>query len=160
MSDMTNAIVGQLMNVTLETIQTVDVAVYRFFNAYAGSWLLDHIAGFEEDNNLIKGGLFMAAYTSLWFCKTADQERRRRKIIAIFVGVIISLAVCRTIADIAPFRIRPMFDPSIPRTPAAFAVAPNMESWSSFPSDTAAYFLGLAIGLAHLWRRYASAFIF
>lgn len=32
-----------------------------------------------------------------------------------------------------------------------------MESWSSFPSDTAAYFFALAFGLAYLVRRYSAS---
>jgi undecaprenyl-diphosphatase len=147
------------MNELIDITRSIDISVYRFFQAYAGQWPLDHIAGFEEDNNLIKGGFFLAAYIYVWFRKGSDQEKNRRVTIAILTGTMVALMVCRAIADLAPFRIRPMFDPAIPHASYAFEVAPNMESWSSFPSDTAAFFFALAIGLAHLLRRYTAPLI-
>jgi membrane-associated phospholipid phosphatase len=142
------------MNVLLEGIRSVDLSVYRFVNGYAGQWLLDRLAAFEEQNNLFKGGLFIGGYAFLWFRSGADREERRRKIIVIFTGTMLALLVSRTIADLAPFRIRPMFDPGISHHPYSVSVMANMENWSSFPSDTAAYFFALAFGLAYLLRRY------
>jgi undecaprenyl-diphosphatase len=68
----------------------------------------------------------------------------------------LALLVSRTIADIAPFRIRPMYEMGISHHPHSFSVTGNMEDWSSFPSDTAAYFFALAFGLAYLQRRYTA----
>jgi len=48
-------------------IRNVDVFVYRFLNGFAGNQWLDHIANFEENSNLLKGGLFLAAYWYVWF---------------------------------------------------------------------------------------------
>jgi membrane-associated phospholipid phosphatase len=136
------------MNVFLHQIRSVDLIVYHFLNGYAGQWLLDRLASFEEHNNLFKGGLFLAAYAFLWFRGGADREQRRRRIVTIFAGTMLALLVSRTIADIAPFRIRPMFEPGISHIPYSISIMGNMESWSSFPSDTAAYFFALAFGLA------------
>jgi membrane-associated phospholipid phosphatase len=137
-----------------QAIRSVDVSVFHFLNGYAGNWLLDRFASFEENNNLFKGGLFLAMYVYLWFRIGPDEERRRKTIIAILIGTLLTLVVSRAIADLAPFRIRPMSDPSISSHPYSFPTSPNMENWSSFPSDTAAYFSALAFGLAYLLRRY------
>jgi membrane-associated phospholipid phosphatase len=136
----------------LQTIRSFDISVYRFLNAYAGNRVLDRLAGFEENDNLLKGGIFFAMYVYLWFRAGPRQEERRRTIVAILAGTILALIVSRAIADFAPFRVRPMFGP---HRPYALPVSLNMENWSSFPSDTAAYFCALAYGLANLSRRCA-----
>jgi undecaprenyl-diphosphatase len=144
------------MHVLLDAIRSADLSVYHFLNAYAGRKVLDLLAAFEEENSLLKGGLFFAAYAYLWFRKGSDREDRRRVIIASFVGIILAVVVSRTIADSIPFRIRPMYEPTIFDRPHAFAIVGNMEKWSSFPSDTAAYFAAMAFGLAYLRRRWGA----
>jgi membrane-associated phospholipid phosphatase len=148
------------MNVLVHAIGSLDLRVYHFLNGYAGHWLLDRLAAFEEDNNLFKGGLFLAVYAYLWFRICPEREKRRRAIIAIFTGTMAALLVSRTIADIAPFRMRPMYDPGIFRHAHSFSIMGNMENWSSFPSDTAAYFFALAFGLAYLLRRYSALMLY
>jgi membrane-associated phospholipid phosphatase len=136
----------------LQTIRSFDLSVYHFLNAYAGNRILDRLAAFEENDNLLKGGIFFAMYVHFWFGRGPNQDKQRRAIIAILIGTVMALVVSRTIADLAPFRIRPMFGP---HHPYAFPISLNMENWSSFPSDTAAYFFALSYGLAHLSRRCA-----
>jgi undecaprenyl-diphosphatase len=141
------------MTAVLDAIQSVDLSVYHFLNGYAGHRLLDHFAGFEETNQLFKGGLFLTAYVYLWFRMDPDRRKRRRMIVAVLAGTLLALAVCRIVADVAPFRARPMYNASIYHHPYSFPIRPNMEDWSSFPSDHAAYFFALAYGLAYLLRR-------
>jgi membrane-associated phospholipid phosphatase len=140
------------MNVLLQAIRSVDIGVYHFLNGYAGNWFLDRVVSHEEAANILKGGLFLALYAYVWFRGGTDQRKRRSEIVAILTGTLLTLAVTRLIADLAPFRVRPMY---FPHRPHSFPIALNMENWSSFPSDTAAYFIALAYGLAHLMRRYA-----
>lgn len=130
----------------------MDIGVYHFLNGYAGNWFLDRIVSHEEAGNLLKGGLFLALYAYLWFRVDTDQRTRRSEIIAIIAGALLTLVVSRLIANLAPFRLRPMY---LPHRPYAYPITLNMENWSSFPSDTAAYFIALAYGLAHFMRRYA-----
>jgi membrane-associated phospholipid phosphatase len=141
------------MSDLLQLIRSFDLSAYHFLNGFAGNWLLDRLANFEENNNLLKGGFFFALYGYCWFRMGPDQEKQRREIITILTGTLLALIVGRTIADLAPFRMRPMF--ALPHRAYSIAIAPNMENWSSFPSDNAAYFFALAYGLAHLMRRYA-----
>jgi hypothetical protein len=48
-----------------------------------------------------------------------------------------------------------MFELSLPHQAYSFPIARNMENWSSFPSDTSAYFFALGFGLIHLLRRHS-----
>jgi undecaprenyl-diphosphatase len=143
------------MIVLVATIQKVDEVIFHFLNGFAGRPWLDYLANFEENDNLLKGGLFLAAYWYLWFRSCPEQERRRRTIVAILAGSLLALVAARVIADIAPFRVRPMFDLRLEHHAYSFPVSPKLVHWSSFPSDNATFFFGLAFGLAYLWRRLA-----
>lgn len=141
----------------LSAVHHLDVSVYTFLNSFAGDPLLDRIVAEEEGNNLLKGGVFMALYWREWFRPGPQQDDRRRSIVAIIFGTLGIIAVARLLASMFPFRLRPMFDPLITHIPFAVPIAPNMENWSAFPSDTAAYFFALAFGMFFLRRRTAIA---
>jgi len=143
------------MSVLLQVIQNIDLIIYRFFNGFAGNRLLDYLASFEENDHLIKGGLILAIYWYLWFRASSDQNRRRRAIIAIVIGALLALIASRTIANFAPYRVRPMYDLHLQHHPYAFPVSAALVNWSAFPSDTATFFFALAFGLAYLSRRLA-----
>lgn len=154
------------MSILLQMIQHVDVVVYQFLNGFAGNRFLNHFASFEESNMLVKGGLFLAMYWYLWFRAGSDQDKRRKTIIAIVVGALFAVIASRVIADLAPHRIRPMYDVHLQHHPYAFPISYYLVNWSSFPSDNSTYFFGLAFGLACLSRRlgiaallYAAAWI-
>ena len=66
-----------------------------------------------------------------------------------------ALVVARLLANFAPFRIRPIFDPGLSYRPYSVPMSRNLESWSAFPSDTATFFAALAYGLGYLSRRLA-----
>lgn len=142
------------MNTLLQMISRVDLSVYTLLNARAGNYFLDHFMAFAESNHLFKGGVFLALYWYLWFRADAQQDWRRMTIIKILAGSLLALIASRAVADLAPFRIRPMY--GVPSRPFSFPVSPDMENWSSFPSDTAAYFSALAYGLSQLARRWAA----
>jgi len=143
------------MSLVLHALRGIDLSIYHCLSGIAGNWFFDRLASQEEANNLLKGGIFFAVYCYLWFRIDRDQPRRRRAIIAILIAAILAIIVTRTVASIAPYRVRPMFDPSLQHPSYSIPYAPNIENWSSFPSDTAAYFFALAFGVAYLLRRLA-----
>lgn len=143
------------MNGLLQAIRSVDLKIYHSFGFFAGNRVLDHLASREEGNNLLKGGIFFAMYWYLWFRIGPDLAKRRKAIIAIVIGSMLAIIVARTIAYITPFRVRPMYDATIAHLSYSIPMSPNLENWSAFPSDTAAYFFALAFGLAYLLRRLA-----
>ena len=71
------------------------------------------------------------------------------------MATFLTLAVSRLIAFSLPFHIRPMYNPTLVHHPFSVRFVPNLENWSAFPSDTAAYFFALAFGVAYLARRLA-----
>src|SRR5580704_16132106 len=140
------------INILLQLIRNVDIGIYHFLNGFAGNPLLNYFVSFEENDKLFKGGLFLALYWGLWFCPGLDRDKRRKAIIAILAGALFAVIACRVIADLTPHRIRPMYDAHLQHHPYLFPLTPNLVDWSSFPSDTAAYFFALAFGIACLSR--------
>lgn len=143
------------MIVILQTIHSFDVSLYYFLTGFAGNATLDRFASFEEGSSLLKGGFFMAMYWAVWFGPGPDQRKRRRSTLAVLAGALLALLASRTLADLAPYRLRPMFDPQVQHHAYSFAISPRLVDWSSFPSDHAAFFFALAFGLAYLSRRLA-----
>jgi undecaprenyl-diphosphatase len=133
-------------------IHQVDVRLYLFLNGFAGDWALDRLVAEEETNQLLKGGLFLALYWRAWFRPDPAQGQRRRRLVVAAAATLSALAAARMLATMMPFRIRPMFEQGLRHVPFAVPIQPNMEAWSSFPSDTATYFFALAIGLAYVER--------
>jgi len=138
-----------------QAIHNIDLSIYHFLSGLAGNWILDRVASQEESNDLLKGGIFFAAYWYLWFRRDSNRDIRRRSIIAIIIAAPLAIIAARTIAFLAPFRLRPIYDHTLVHPLYSIPATGNIENWSSFPSDTAAYFFALAFGLVYLLRRFA-----
>lgn len=143
------------MNQLVQAIRGVDVYVYCCLGHFAGNPFFDRLARHEEANNLLKGGVFFAAFWYLWSRVDSEQSERRKSVVAIVIGAAVAILVARTVALIAPFRMRPLYDPILPHFSFSIPISMNLENWSSFPSDTAAYFFALAFGIAYHLRRLA-----
>jgi undecaprenyl-diphosphatase len=143
------------MGSALHYIRTADVKTYYFLSRFAKDWILARLAGTEERNDLIKGGIYFACCWHLWFRSDAGQEKRRRAVTSILIAAVFSIVVTRFIAFITPFRLRPMYDPALVHASFPIEIHYNLMHWSSFPSDSAAYFCALAFGIAYLSRRLA-----
>jgi undecaprenyl-diphosphatase len=133
-------------------IHKADVAVYTYLNSFAGGDILDRVVREEEGNQLIKGGVFLASYWYFWFRPGPRQKQQRVQILTLILALLASIVAARILADILPFRVRPMFDHALPHGTFAVPISPDMENWSAFPSDMAAYFVGLAVGVFLLSR--------
>jgi undecaprenyl-diphosphatase len=141
-------------------IEHFDVLLFHAVNSWCGNWTLDRLAAFEESNQFFKGGLLLAAYWWFWFAgRNPEREATRRRIIAVLIGVFLGLALARTLAVLLPFRVRPMYVDGIGYHSPSLQFPMDMESWSSFPSDMATYFFGLAFGLYGLSRRVGVFFL-
>jgi membrane-associated phospholipid phosphatase len=138
----------------MHAIHHVDVAVYLFLIRFAHNLWLNRLSDFEEQALLFKGGLFFIPFWYFWFEPGPKQRDRRKLILPILASALIALVASRAIADIGPYRVRPVADPSVPHVVYSMEIDRNLENWSAFPSDTATFFFALAFGLAQLSRRW------
>ncbi len=135
-----------------------DLAIFHAINGYCGrSWMLDHLLGSLQGNNLIGGGLYLATFWALWFDPAKDQVRRREMLIMLLFAVVLSLIANRLLSVMLPFRSRPMFNPgSGYRAPLYDEHEPpgyDLEDWSSFPSDNGTYYFAMITGFWLFSRR-------
>ena len=134
-------------------LQQFDLFLFHAVNSWCGNWLLDRMAKFEEWDQLTKGVAILTIYWWFWFAGPEKRrETNRRQIVGALLGVLIALILARALADVLPERVRPMYDPNVGYLPPSLSIDMNLENWSSFPSDTAAFFLGLAFGILQLSR--------
>ena len=131
-----------------------DAGIIHFLNSFSRkSPLLDHVVSFLGDSNLLKGGIIVALLWMLWLQPSAEIARRRRAILSTLAGCAVAILAARLLAGLLPFRDRPMNDVEFSfLTP--FGYDPHaLEGWSSFPSDHAALFFGLAAGFFPLSKK-------
>ena len=134
-----------------------DASIMRFINGYA------HISPFFDtfiytimSNDLVKGGFIMSLVWFVWFKNNNEELRNRRReiIIATIIGTMLGVLIVRGVEHLTVFRLRPILNPEIQFT-IPYGISENMlamwrETWynsTSFPSDHAALFYGLATGL-------------
>lgn len=148
---------SHLLQAALAALARLDLGLFHAINGWCGLSPLDYAAWFAQGDDLIKGGILMAAYWWLWFAP-ASRYDNRPKIMAALFGALLSLLIARALAWSLPFRIRPMYATGIDYHPPVIRgfggiYGLNMEDWSSFPSDQAAIFFGLAYGLWSISRQ-------
>jgi undecaprenyl-diphosphatase len=139
----------------------LDFAIFHYLNSFAGRWYaLDLFFAMQEDNNLLKGALFIAGFVWFWCRPAPGREQYRIAIINTMPSVFIALVLNRTLAISLPFRQRPMYDPTIPFNDphVDVVVRYNLENWTSFPSDTATFFFAMVAGFWLISRRAAIAY--
>lgn len=141
------------MQTLLRLIYGVDISVYSWLSTFHGNWFLDRMASHLEGNNLFKSGLMISLYWYFWFREGQDQRERRNTILTILIGTLAGLVVAREVASLAPFRVRPMYDPNLQQHSFSIPISSTFVNWSSFPSDHAAYLGALGFGLIRLCRR-------
>jgi undecaprenyl-diphosphatase len=128
-----------------------DLMLFHAVNRFTGRWYaLDWAAAAVQDNDLLKGAPFVAAFVWFWFRRSERQGERRTVIVATLPAMLLALVLNRTIAVLMPFRVRPAADPSVLVNPPLPGVTLNfdLENWSSFPSDHATFFFAM---VASLW---------
>lgn len=127
-------------------LNDLDRSIFQTINGFCGhSVVLDHIADRLEDFRL-KGLALALTFGALWFQNIESLARRRQTLILLLVSIVFSLVIARLLADLLPFRVRPMFALGIEYRAPLFQVQPYFENWSSFPSDIAAVVFSAATG--------------
>src|ERR1700722_19696343 len=139
-------------------MNSFDDAILRFFNQFTQrSEALDSGIRLLSSNLLFKGGLAMAVIWWLWFSsQDAEKEKRIRTCLLVcLAATMASLAFARAVAANFPFRLRPMYQTEWFQRPIGLTAEDEtgLERGSSFPSDHAALFFGLATGIFLVSRR-------
>jgi undecaprenyl-diphosphatase len=132
---------------------SIDISILAFLNTFAHrSGAVDHFIGLIAHTPLFKGGMAMALLWWGWFRGEGDHLQRRQSILATLLGCMAALAVARALALAVPFRLRPVHT-SVLAFQLPYGASPEtLIGWSSFPSDHAALFAGLATGMLWLSR--------
>lgn len=131
-----------------------DSGILSFLNSFAHRWFaLDATVGLIATNTLFKGGLIAALIWWAWFRPSANQELDREYLGCGMFTAFLSLLVARTLAELLPYRERPLHTPAL-HFQMPYASNENMLiHWSSFPSDHAALFSALSLSIFFVSRR-------
>jgi len=111
------------------------------------------IAGFA----FFKGLAPLAVMCAMWFKPGQSLEHRREMVIAILFAAFVAFVAGRLLAAFLPFRPRPVDAVALHATfPVASRPDDHRRLWSSFPSDHAALWMAVAVGI-FLVRRWIGA---
>jgi undecaprenyl-diphosphatase len=134
-------------------MNSFDQSILLGLNAYAGqSRVFDSVMAFFSVADIAKGGVFCVVIWWLWFARQTRTEQKRDMLIAMMCAVP-AIAIARSIALLATFRPRPFAQPEL-HFVVPYAVEPeSLLDWSAFPSDHAAMFMAIAVGLIFVNRR-------
>jgi undecaprenyl-diphosphatase len=134
------------MESILDYLSSIDLDVFQALNGWSGrNAFLDYTVTRLDDVRL-KSLAFIGTFGALWFQRTKAQGRQRETLILLFVAILASLTIARTVANLLPFHIRPMFTQGIGYRAPLAELQPYFENWSSFPSDTAAVIFAMTTG--------------
>ena len=141
----------------------LDLALMHWVNHFVGRWpwfdvAVYHVSGSE----FLKG---IAIVTVYWYFlfenakhETEQEETETRAtLLTVLILVVPAMVVARALAGMLPYRERPFFDPAL-----HFQWPYNVNSdqfirWSSFPSDHAALFAALVMGIFFYSKRVGAA---
>lgn len=134
-------------------VMHADDAMLRWLNSGFGRWpVLDHAMSALIKAPTLKFGLFMVLLVWLWFSPGSQRLRARQVAIATVLSGLIGLTLARVLALLLPFRDRPFARVELGLVmPPGYA--PDLRTWSAFPSDHAVVAFALATGLWLVSRR-------
>ncbi|SAK84510.1 PA-phosphatase like phosphoesterase [Caballeronia temeraria] len=118
-------------------------------SSFAFTHAVNAIAGFY----FVKGLVPLAVLVAIWFQPGETQQWRRETVVAALCAGLAAFLLGRLLALTLPFRLRPLYDPSVHLSfPVADVTGEAMRLWSSFPSDHAALWMAIAVGIFFVWR--------
>ena len=117
------------------------------------SGVFAHAVGVIAEFSLFKGLLPLAVLWAMWFKPGKALLHRREMIVATLSAALLSFVVGRLPAFLLPFRLRPVYDASLHLAfPLASQAGNHLRLWSSFPSDHAALWMSIALGILLVCR--------
>ncbi|HEY2257062.1 MAG TPA: phosphatase PAP2 family protein [Variovorax sp.] len=139
-------------------VTAIDLWAIRFLNSYAGvSHRFDAFMVSIAYNGLFKAGPLLVAFWALWFARDPlRQQYRRARIISALAAACFAAAVSVGVTHVLPLRRRPLIEPQLDFVLPFGMGAEGWDRISSLPSDHAAMFFALAIGMCVVSRRWGS----
>jgi undecaprenyl-diphosphatase len=132
-------------------MNSFDKSILLWLNSFVGRWPhLDLILVQFQQNDLLKGAVFIALFWYLWFSPAADKNatlQRQQKLFSAICAVVVGILVARSMADLLPFRPRPLTNPDLHLAMPGDAPPRLLATWSAFPSDHAVVWFALAVGI-------------
>ena len=119
-----------------------DYAAMHLLNHFAGRSVLFDDAMYFLTRDMFSSVLLISMVVYTWF--QTDEMKRRA---AILSGVLLSFAAgmfSRILQLVLPTHLRPLHDPELHFTAPMYVDSHVLNHWSSFPSDHAAIYFGLA----------------
>ncbi|HSB95739.1 MAG TPA: phosphatase PAP2 family protein [Spongiibacteraceae bacterium] len=133
-----------------------DKSILLFLNGFVGRWPhLDLILVQFQQNDLLKGAIFIALFWYLWFSPAVDANanlQRRQKLFGAICAVVVGILVARSMADLLPFRLRPLANPDLHLSMPGDVPPTLLATWSAFPSDHAVVWFALAVAICLVHR--------
>jgi len=116
------------------------------------SWTFDTLVFLLAQNSILKTGLIMALLGWTWFRRT-DSTQARTTLVFGLIASCVGVLVNRLLSLMVPFRVRPLRSAVIDFVVPQSVNPQTLLSWSSFPSDNATLFFGLALSIYLVSRR-------
>jgi undecaprenyl-diphosphatase len=130
-----------------------DLGLFHLVNGAAGHPWFDELVREVAGNMFPRVVVLAIPYIFLWFAH--DDEESRSRLIAGLFGPLLAILIARGVSLLFPFELRPMFDAASGYHMTGDVRGVDLENYSSFPSDTAAYSIAFTLGLWSV-NRFAS----
>ncbi len=131
-----------------------DAEIIHFINQFSHISKTIDLAFLQfGNNNLVKGGVIVTLFWWLWFKSKHSNLLGCKYIISSLVSCIFAIAIARALALILPFRTRPLHVDGLEFTRPHGVYAGSLQDWSAFPSDHAALFFALSMGMFFISKK-------
>jgi undecaprenyl-diphosphatase len=139
--------------VILKYMPNFDTTIETYLTNLHFSPLANLLMRAVTDMYTFRGLVLIPILWWIWFEPGERREWQREIVIATIASGLLALVAGRLLADLLPFRIRPVFDTELHLhfAPSSLDDA-RLSRWSSFPSDHAMLWMAVATGIFIVWR--------
>jgi undecaprenyl-diphosphatase len=124
-----------------------DHILMTYINQYSqNSPVFDNTVAFIASHNFLKSGILIALLWWAWF-KQDKQQQARLTIVITIVCCFAAMLLAKMLEFTTPFRARPIHETALHFLIPFGQYPAALDNFSSFPSDHAALFFALAVGL-------------
>ena len=141
----------------MHLVERADAAMLHLLNSVAGkSTLFDHAVNLISRLHFFKGVFIFSVLWGAWFARSRDDARTaRRDVVLTVLAASIAAPLSRVLQIVLPLRVRPTLNSTLNfSAPIAFEPG-ELHRWGSFPSDHAAIFFAIAVGMWFSFRKLA-----